>query len=118
MLPPKAWFVPERFTGGRCRELRLRFGIHVHHLADTAHVDRAFLQRWEKGRALTPDVQFREAIQTALRSLVVEAALETAMHLTDGLDPRLAHLRLLPTSAKRLRSPMGRFHATQKVVLK
>ena len=107
---------PQKFTGGRCRVLRRRWDIHVHHLADAARVDRDILKRWEAGRWFKKaPPEWVASVHIALRSLVIEAAFVLVMQLAGPTDSRLVGFRLLAKGRKR--DGAGHFETTSRVVL-
>ena len=105
--PPIAFQHPERLTGATCKHLRQRWGINAVKLVKKAGVDAERFRMFERGwsRAVhTP--RFRAAIAIALRAMVVEVAIATAVEYGDPNDPRLAKLKIrwVPTD---IRQPSG-----------
>ena len=99
-LPPSL-LQPSNLTGVACREQRKRWGIHRHHLADRARVERKALERFERGGMRPVTSAFREAVFAALVSMVVDVSLCTAIALADPGDPRVARIRLVHRPRRR-----------------
>ena len=93
--PPVSFENPERLTGASCKHLRQRWGINAGKLIRKAGVDTAKFRQFERG--YTPGNQsplFRAAIAIALRAMVVEVAIATAVEYGDPADPRIAKLKI------------------------
>ncbi len=85
----------KKLTGGECRKLRKRWGIHRHHLADKARLERVALERFEQGGMRPVLPAFREEVHKALVSMIVDLALCTAIALAEPGDPRIARIKLV-----------------------
>ena len=101
--PPVSFIHPERLTGASCKHLRQRWGINASKLIRKAGVDTANFRQFERGYA--PGNQrpvFRAAIAIALRAMVVEVAIATAVEYGDPSDRRLAKLKIryVPTDGR------------------
>ena len=101
--PPISFVHPERLTGASCKHLRQRWGIHGGKLVKKAGVDPERFSMFERGYSQavhTP--MFRAAIAIALRAMVVEVAIATAVEYGDPADPRLAKLKIryVPTDGR------------------
>lgn len=105
----------EPLTGPQCKALRLRWDIHVHHLADACAFDRKAVMSWER-RTRTMPADWRAHVTAALRKLVLEIALETAVTFGVG-DPRVAGLVLVEKPTRERNPATGAFLPGRRVRL-